>query len=457
MENPNSKIRTTGDGEMPARDVRYLSVGELRPYSGNARTHSAKQISQIAASIRTFGFVNPVLVTEEGVIIAGHGRVEAAKQLGMSRVPTLEISSLSPDELRAYVIADNRIAECADWDKDILAIEFQALASAELEFELEVSGFETAEIDLLLQPLEADEACDDECPPAVPKGDPVTRVGDIWLLGKHRLVCGDARLAATYGDLMKSEKAQVVFTDPPYNVKIDGHVCGGGKIQHKEFAMASGEMNSDEFKHFLISSLRNMARVSSDGAIHFVCMDWRHLPELLFAGAEVYSELKNLVVWKKTNAGMGSFYRSQHELVFVYKNGRAPHRNNFGLGERGRYRTNVWEYPGVNSFGRNQADLELHPTVKPVAMIADALRDVSRRGEVVLDGFGGAGSTLLAAERTGRRARLVELEPAYCDVTCLRFEKLTGQTPTLEASGQTFHEVSRTRCSLVETGMEASQ
>ena len=188
-----------------------------------------------------------------------------------------------------------------------------------------------------------------------------------------------------------------------------------------------------------------MAEVSLDGAIHFVCMDWRHIDELSAAGAEVYSELKNLVVWAKTNGGMGTFYRSQHEMIFVYKVGTAKHLNTFGLGETGRYRTNVWEYPGVNSFGGNQADLALHPTVKPTALVADAIRDVTRRGDIVLDGFGGSGTTLIAAERTGRVARLMELDPLYCDVICRRFEAQTGQPARLVGTDQTFADAALDR------------
>ena len=272
-------------------------------------------------------------------------------------------------------------------------------------------------------------------------GPAVTRLGDVWVLGKHRLICGDAQNSDVYAALMTSDRARAVFTDPPYNVKISSHVCGSGAIQHREFAMASGEMDEAGFTAFLESALGEMANVSVDGAIHFVCMDWRHMPELQTAGDKVYSELKNLVVWKKSNGGMGTFYRSQHELVFVYKVGTAPHTNTFGLGDTGRYRTNVWDYPGVNSFGANQKDLALHPTVKPVALVADAIKDVTKRGEIVLDGFGGSGTTLLAAERTGRIARLIELDPLYCDVICRRYEAITGQPARLDGTDQTFGDV----------------
>ena len=423
----------------------YRKVDDLKPYAGNARTHSAKQITQIAASIRQFGFTNPVLVDGASGIVAGHGRVAAARQLGMTEVPVIELAHLSEAERRAYVIADNRLAELAGWDRDILAIELQALSEMDLDFDLEITGYETAELDLLLDGPAADQTDPDDDIAGMKTGPAVTRPGDIWLLGKHRLICGDARHPDTFTALMESDRAKAVFTDPPYNVKIGGHVCGSGAIQHREFAMASGEMDVAGFTAFLGSTLGAMADVSVDGAIHFVCMDWRHMGELRSAGDKVYSELKNLVVWKKSNGGMGTFYRSQHELVFVYKVGTAPHTNTFGLGDTGRYRTNVWDYPGVNSFGANQKDLALHPTVKPVALVADAIKDVTRRGEIVLDGFGGSGTTLIAAERTGRVARLVELDPLYCDVICRRYEARTGRPAQLCGTEQFFSDVAIAR------------
>ncbi len=423
----------------------YRKADDLIPYAGNARTHSTKQINQIAASIQNFGFANPVLIDGDGSIIAGHGRVAAAKQLGMKEVPTIELAHLSPAERRAYVIADNRLAELAGWDREILKIEFQALAEMDLDFELEITGFETAELDLLLDDdVEAAHDPADELPEPE-TGPAITEPGDIWQCGPHRLICGDARDPATYAALMGEERARAVFTDPPYNVKIDGHVCGSGAVKHREFAMAAGEMDTCTFTAFLEDALSAMAGVSHDGAIHFVCMDWRHMPELQAAGTEVYSELKNLIVWAKTNGGMGTFYRSRHELIYAWKVGTAPHVNTFGLGEKGRYRTNVWDYPGVNSFGANQKDLELHPTVKPVALVADAMKDVTRRGDIVLDGFGGSGTTLIAAERCGRRARLIELDPIYCDVICRRYAALTGDEPVLEVTSEHFAEVAARR------------
>lgn len=424
--------------------ITYRKVGDLKPYAGNARTHSEKQIDQIAASIRQFNFVNPVLIDADDGIVAGHGRVAAARKLGFDEVPVIELAHLSEAERRAYVIADNRLAELAGWDREILAIELQALSEMELDFDLEVTGFETAEIDLLLDD-DVGERDPADVVPAPVAGPAITRLGDVWQLGRHKLICGDALDPATYRRLMGDERARAVFADPPYNVKIDGHVCGSGKVKHREFAMATGEMDKAGFTSFLRDALAAMAEVSLDGAIHFVCMDWRHMGELSAAGAEVYTELKNLVVWAKTNGGMGTFYRSRHELIFVYKVGTSKHLNTFGLGETGRYRTNVWDYPGVNSFGSNQEDLALHPTVKPTALVADAIRDVTQRGDIVLDGFGGSGTTLIASERTGRVARLIELDPLYCDVICQRFEAQTGQPARLAGTDQTFADVAHDR------------
>ena len=410
--------------------IEMRALGSLRPYAGNARTHSPKQIRQIADSIRRFGFVNPVLVDAAGEIIAGHGRVTAAELLGLTEVPVLSITHLSPAEKRAYVLADNRLAENAGWDREILAIELQALI--DFDFEVDLIGFELAEIDLILDEdrarrSQAEPDAADVVPP-VSAGPPITQAGDVWQLGAHQLICGDARDAGALAKLLGGEEVDLVFTDPPYNVAVDGHVGGLGKVKHREFAFASGEMSSAEFTTFLREALAPAAARCREGAIAFVCMDWRHMREMFAAGDAVFHELKNLCVWNKTNGGMGSFYRSKHELVFVWKVRPGRHVNSFGLGDTGRYRTNVWDYAGVNSFGASRdADLAMHPTVKPVALIGDAIRDCSKRGDIVLDMFGGSGSTLIAAEEAGRRARLVEYDPVYCDTIVARWEKLTGK------------------------------
>jgi DNA modification methylase len=434
---------------MPHMAIEPMRVGNLRPYAQNARTHSKKQIKQIARSIERFGFTNPVLISDENEIIAGHGRVEAAKLLGVESVPTLRLSHLDEAQRRAYVIADNKLAQNAGWDRDVLAIELQALI--DVEFDLELTGFSLAEVDILLDEVKesspaASAEGEDEVPPLPDQNVAITRSGDVWLMDRHRLICGDSRSAETVRTLVGDERADLIFTDPPYNVPIDGHVCGLGQTRHREFAMGVGEMSSEAFATFLRETLGNAAVVSRDGAIAFVCMDWRHMGELLNAGQAVFSELKNLCVWNKTNGGMGSFYRSKHELIFVFKVGTGPHTNTFGLGDTGRYRTNVWDYAGINTFRADRdEELSMHPTVKPVALVADALKDCSRRGEIVLDPFAGSGTTLIAAEKTGRRARIIEFDPAYCDQIIQRFEKLTGKRAKLAATGESFEDITELR------------
>ncbi len=428
-------------------------ISDLRPYKRNARTHSRKQINKIARSIETFGFVNPVLIDENNQILAGHGRVAAAKELGMSSVPTLRIDHLSEEEKRAYILADNRLAEEAGWDKDMLAIELQGLM--EVNFSIELTGFEVAEIDLLMDDQAAKEAPDvdpsDNIPDLPEDGEAVSQLGDLWQLGNHLLYCGDALESESYALLLGDTRAHFIFTDPPYNVPINGHVSGLGEIQHREFAMASGEMTPREFQAFLERTFHRLTAFSIVGSIHQICMDWRHSAEILAAGKEFYDELKNVCVWVKTNGGMGTFYRSRHEFVFVFKYGDAPHTNNFELGQHGRYRTNVWEYAGANSFSKSRADdLAMHPTVKPVALVADAIRDCSKHGQLVLDPFGGSGTTLIAAEKTGRKARLIEIDPAYCDTIIRRWQSFTGQRAKLAQCGSPFERIEEQRQSILE-------
>lgn len=406
-----------------AQHLEHISPERLQPWERNARTHSKAQVRQITDSIKTFGFTNPVLIDRECRILAGHGRVEAAKLLKLASVPCIRLEHMTADEKRAYVLADNKLALNAGWDEDLLAQELDALQGLDLDFDLEITGFSIAEIDTLvegLNPEEPDDPGDDVLIQEAPRR---CGVGDVWQLGRHRLVCGDSLDPEVVATLMDGAQARMVFSDPPYNVPIDGHVGNSGKVQHREFAMASGEMSSAQFTEFLRSAFSNMAEVSHDGAIHFLCMDWRHMREMLDAGEAVYSELKNLITWVKDNGGMGTFYRSRHELIFAFKVGTASHINTFELGQGGRYRTNVWQYRGVNTMRKGRMEeLSLHPTVKPVQMIADAIRDVSGRGDVVLDVFGGSGSTLIAAEKTGRRGFLCELDQIYCDRILARWE-----------------------------------
>lgn len=431
------------------KNICNRTIASLKPYRGNARTHSKKQIAQIARSIEQFGFTNPILIDEADTILAGHGRLEAAKSLNLKSVPTLRIEHLSGAQKRAYILADNKLAEKAGWDKDILKIELEYLTEFESDFDITLSGFEMAEIDIVLgdkvpaiEP-DSDNDLDDNCIDLPEQA--VTRRGDIWLMGDHRLICGDAKSEDDLSAVLDGMLApQMIFTDPPYNVPIDGHVCGSGSVKHREFAEGVGEMNSQAFTQFLIDTLTPAANHLKDGGLAYVCMDWRHVGELLGAGTAVFNEFKNLCVWAKTNGGMGSLYRSRHELIFVFKKGSAAHINNIELGKHGRYRTNVWDYAGINTFRKDRdSELAMHPTVKPTALVADAILDVTHRGGVVLDVFAGSGTTLLAAERTGRVAVCLEIDPIYCDVAVTRWQRRTGGEAVLKSSGVTFDEQTR--------------
>lgn len=432
--------RTDGRG----LSVCHQALASLKPYPRNARTHSKHQIRQIAASIKEFGFTNPVLIDRENTIVAGHGRVEAAKLLGITEVPAIRLEGLTPDQIRAYIIADNRLAEKAGWDDSILAIELQHLMTID-DFDVTITGFEMPEIDLILEGSENDEA---ETLDNTVLGPPVTKAGDLWRLGPHRVLCANSLEEQSFQRLLGADKARAVFTDPPYNVKIEGHVCGNGAIHHREFAMAAGEMDESEFTNFLRTALGLLARYGTDGSLHYVCMDFRHMREVLEAGDANYSDLLNLCVWAKDRGGMGSFYRSQHELIFVYRKGDTPHRNNIQLGKYGRNRTNVWNYPSVNTLSKTSEEgnlLALHPTVKPIKMVADALLDSTARGDIVLDSFLGSGTTLLAAERVGRVCRGIELDPGYVDVAIRRWQQYTGESAVNEVTGENFQDLEVTR------------
>jgi len=409
----------------------------IKPNPRNARTHSHRQIKQIVKSIKAFGFTNPVLIDASNLLIAGHGRLEAARNLGLDEVPAIRVGYLSEEQKRALMLADNKIAANAGWDLEILAHELADLSTMDLAFDIDLTGFEVGEIDLILEAGAVIDPLQAEMSPMPDRTlPPITQPGDVWSLGSHRVMCGDARSREDMAALMGDDRAHAAFCDPPYNVKITGHVSGKGKVKHREFAHASGEMSSVDFEGFLSDALALGAQYSRDGAVWFACMDWRHMGEMLAAGTRAFDAFLNLCVWAKTNGGMGSLYRSQHELVFVFRKGREGHRNNVQLGRFGRNRTNLWTYPGVNTFrpGRME-ELIAHPTAKPVAMIRDALMDVTARGEIVLDSFLGAGATLMAAEQIGRFARGMEIDPAYVDVTLRRWRKETGVEPVRVRDG----------------------
>jgi DNA modification methylase len=426
--------------------IEWIPIRLLRPNHRNSRTHSKKQIKLIAASVRQFGFLNPIIVDEEKMVLAGHGRLEAAKSEGLRDVPTICLDHLTALQKRAYLIADNRIAEQAGWNREMLAIELGELVDLLPAEDVEVSltGFEIPEIDLLLADMGASKIEPEDVLPSLPQN-AVTMQGDVWLLGKHRLVCGDARKPDSFACLMNGALAAAVFCDPPYNIRVKS-IGGRGKIQHSEFAFASGEMRPAQFRRFLCDTLSNGIRVSTEAAIHFVCMDWRHIADLIEVGREIYDTMLNLVVWNKSNAGQGSFYRSQHELIAVFRTGGHPHRNNVELGRFGRNRSNLWTYAGANTFGKDRTkSLAMHPTVKPTALVADALLDCTARGDIVLDQFAGSGTTILAAEKVGRIAYCLEYEPRYVDVTIQRWQHQTKLEATLEGDGRSFEEVGRAR------------
>jgi DNA modification methylase len=434
----------------------YVSPQALALDPDNPRVHSERQLHQIAGSIEAFGFNVPILINATGRVIAGHGRVQAARSLGIPSIPAIRLEHLTSQQLRAFAIADNKLTENAQWNEQLLAEQLKMLSEAEIDFTLEAIGFETAEVDLLIEGLGAPK--DGPNDPADQFGEAesailITKPGDLWGLGRHRVICADALDQGSHSKLLEGRKAAAVFTDPPYNVRIDGHASGLGKIKHREFAMAAGEMNQAQFAGFLTRACALLATNSASGSLHYVCMDWRHLSELLTAGEAVYSELKALCVWNKGTGGMGSFYRSQHELIFVFKNGTGPHHNNIQLGRFGRYRTNVWDYPGLNSFARTTGEgnlLEFHPTTKPVALVSDAIMDCSERGDIILDSFLGSGTTVIAAERTGRCCYGIEIDPAYVDTIIRRWQAFTGLDAVDACSGQSFNELEQEATSRYE-------
>lgn len=426
----------------------YRPIESLIPDPRNPRTHSRLQVRKIARSIREFGWITPIVVDQFNNIVCGHGRYEAGKLSGLTEVPVMVVDHLSETQLKAYRIADNRLAEEADWDNALLREIFVELSAVELNFDIELTGFDMGAIDFIIE-LPQIGATPDKAD-ALPeiKAVPVTRLGDIWQLGRHRVLCGDALDKANYAALLGDERAACVFTDPPYNVKIDGNVGGLGATQHREFVMASGEMSESEFRSFLLDSIHQMLRVSTPGAVMYFCMDWRHGRELHDAMLQAGLTMLNRCTWVKPNGGMGSFYRSRHEDIYVGRNGDTPHRNNVELGRHGRNRTNVWEYPSPASFGRSGEEgrlLDLHPTVKPVALVADAILDCTARGDVVLDPFLGSGSTVIAAEKVGRRCYGMELDPLYVDTVVRRWMAWTGDQAVLASTGQTFAAVTAER------------
>jgi DNA modification methylase len=441
----NKPVRLGQDGPEQrgiSTQIVWRDIGDLRPFPDNPRQHPEAQILALMKSIKS-AWTIPILLDEGCVILAGHGRLLAAKRLGMATVPTITILGLSPEEKRAIVISDNRHPERAIWDFGLLKQHFIGLIDS--DFDVDLTGFTTGEIDLIVDGQSTVDPADNVAD-NIAIGPAVTQLGDIFDLGRHVLMCADSTTGESYKRLMGNDVAQMVVADPPFNVRMSGHAMGRGKIRHPDFKMASGEMSDEQFGRFLESYMHHCNAFSTEGSIHYHFIDWRHYATLTTSALKIYPEQKNLLVWNKTNAGQGSFYRSKHELIAVFKKGTARHVNNFGLGANGRYRANVLDYPSVNSMHPARRDeLALHPTVKPLALVADLIRDCSRRNRIILDPFGGSGTTILAAERTGRVARVVELDPLYVDVSIRRWEKMTGIPARHRQGGSSFSDLAVNR------------
>lgn len=442
---------------LPPRQLEHLSPVLLKPHPKNPREHSARQIRQIARSMKTFGFQGVVLIDSQDRLICGHARVEAAKQLGLAEIPVLRVIDLTDAQIRTLMVADNRLTEISTWNKTLLGENFKILSDLDLDFELDVTGFDYGDIEHMIESSnqEGNADSEEEPPPDPLTIEPVTQPGDLWVLRspngiEHRLLCGSATENETYSRLLDRSKAAMIFTDPPYNLAASdiGQVCAAS---HGNFAMAAGEMTREEFTNFLSQVMDHLCQHSTNGSIHYLFMDWRHAPEILTAGIRHYSAFKNLCIWVKDRPGMGTFYRSQHELIFVFKHGKAPHQNHFELGQHGRTRSNVWPYPSVRSLQAGNGDpssttaLAMHPTIKPVKLIEDAIRDCSKRKQIVLDPFLGSGSTLIACEQTQRRCFGIELEPRYVDVAITRWHERTGVQAIHQPSGQTFEDLNHHR------------
>jgi DNA modification methylase len=430
-------------------EVKTFKIEDLIEYARNPRKNDAV-VDRMVGCIKEFGFRIPIVAKSDGSIVDGHLRLKAAKKLGMTEVPVVVADDLTDAQIKAFRLIANQSANWADWDEELLKLELEDLKN--LNFDLDLTGFDLSEVERLLRNDEIEEDNYDEMPAEdIPV---VSKLGDLWILGEHRLLCGDATKIEDVKKLMAGKLADMIFCDPPYNVRIN-NIIGLGSVHHDEFQMASGEMSEQEFIDFLSLVFKNLVAVSKDGSIHYQCMDWKHIYEIMLAGRSAYTEFKQLCVWNKDNGGMGTFYRSKHELIFVFKNGTAKHTNNFELGQYDRYRTNVWDYSGMNSFstkeqvkteegkqvaGANEL-LKMHPTVKPVKLVADAILDCSLHGELILDLFGGSGTTLIACEETDRRCCMMELDPKYVDTIIRRWQKHTNQKAILESSGKTFEEI----------------
>lgn len=428
---------------LPELELRKYRTCELRAPKHRTRKSDPKQIARHVRLIGEFGFSEPVLV-RDGQVYEGWNRVLAAKELGLDELPAVECSHLRDEEARALAAASKRIGELGEWDLDELRLEFVELV--EREIDLDVTAFKVEEQDIIL--LDPNDESEDEAEAEIEQlaERPASRLGDLWLLDQHKIICGNALDEATFRRLLGKERIHAVLQDPPYNLPIAGNVSGLGKKVHSEFCMASGELTDEEFKDFLASNLKIITDYAMSGAVIFSFIDWRSIHLLYAAGAEAGLDLVNLAIWYKQSGAMGSLYRSAHELVPVFCKGKTPRHNAVKLGKNGRNRTNVWEAPGANRRGSSANEmLGQHATPKPVKLCEDAILDVTKRSEIVLDGFLGSGATLAACEKSGRQCRGIELEPRFVDVTIRRWENLTGKEAVLEETGETFADVAARR------------
>ena len=438
--------KATGRKDVLRLQIEYPPLADLSLPPRSVRSHTQRQIKALAKSLRDFGAIIPAVVDRSGVIVAGAAIIEAARRIGMPDFPVVRITHLDDHELRLFRIAHSKLAEGGSWDTEALRLEFADITMERPVLDLGSSGFQIAERDIIYGRHRATEMADLDDHVSPGEGPPVSQLGDVFRLGRHIVVCGSATSADVVARALDGRTVRLFASDLPYNVKIAGNVSGLGKKKHGEFQQASGEMDRAEFTAFLADAIATAQPHLIDGALLYLFMDWRHLAELMEAAEGCSLAQLNLLVWAKTNAGMGSFYRSAHELIGVFKHGDEPHLNNVELGRFGRNRTNVIHMPGVNTFGKGRSKaLELHPTVKPVGLIADLILDASAPGDLILDPFAGSGTTLIAAEKTDRIAALVELDPVYIDVICRRFEAFNGEVAIHIDSGMTFAELKQSR------------
>ncbi len=424
---------------VPDLETVRVPIEQLQPAKRRARKPGKDHLANVMKCLRELGQVSPILIDRDHRIVDGHIVVEALRQLAATHVVAVPLDHLNEEQVRLVRIALNKLAEGSTWELEELRAELGELQLA--GYDLTNAGFTLPELDIILQPptegggIAVNDAVEE--PPA----EPVSRPGDLWLLGPHRLLCGDALVAQSYASILGEEKAAACFTDCPWNIPIEGFVSGLGVKKHKNFKMAAGEMSAEAFQEFVDTFSRLIAEHLEDGGVVYSCIDWRSHDRIVLGGERAGLKHINTIVWNKGSGGMGGLYRSAHELIPLLCKGKTSKTNNVELGRHGRDRTNVWNYPGANRPGSSAAQaLKHHPTPKPVEMVEDALFDVTRRGELVLDPFMGSGTTLLAAEQSGRIAVGIELDPAYVDVCGRRWQEMTGEDAVNVHTRRTFNE-----------------